>query len=148
VGVVKFPALNHLPTKGVALSDIYVGERFRPADPNGVLTLSLSLEADGLMAPIGVRENGNQNLQGKYTLVWGLHRLEAAKKLEWAQIEAKIVPAGGEWTPERLSELEALENLARADLAPFDRAATVVGLLKGKMGEPSAALLEKKTRNV
>ena len=55
---------------------------------------------------------------GLFALVAGAHRLEAARRLGWAHIEALIV----EGTPDEVRLIEIDENLARAALTVLDRA--------------------------
>lgn len=112
------------------VAEIETGARLRPADQAAVAALAASMNAEGLMQPIGVtREDGASG----YRLIWGLHRLEAARQLGWERIPALHVASEdlGSFAHERRDrarEYEALENLCRADLSPWDRAVTVVAL--------------------
>lgn len=77
-----------------------------------VKALADSMEEIGLLNPITVRRDGPG-----YVLVAGLHRLEAAKALDWLEIEAVVVD---------LTDLEAElaeidENLIRHDLTVLER---------------------------
>lgn len=106
----------------VKISDIVVpADRSRALDKNYAIVLADGLERDGLFHPIQVRRTPNAK-GGKFTLVSGLHRLEAARNLGWAEIEAKIVEANA---TEAL-RLEIEENLRRYDLTVLDRAHAVV----------------------
>jgi hypothetical protein len=108
----------------IPLDDIVVGARLRPADPAVVQALAASLAREGLMQPIGVRVAGRRQ---RPHLVWGLHRLEAARQLGWETIPASFV------TGSAGSEVEALENLCRAELVPYDRAVAVRALRRAML---------------
>lgn len=103
---------------------IQTGERLRPAEPDAVAALARSMAAEGLLQPIGLTIAGTAGGVAPATLVWGLHRLEAARQLGWDAIPAQVL-AGPEVRPR---EIEAVENLCRADLAPYDRAVAVSAL--------------------
>lgn len=107
---------------------IDMGPRLRPVDEVAVPALSSSLDKEGLLQAIGVRKSAQ--LGARYTLIWGAHRLAAAKSLGWSWISAKVYESKD--LPEGVSatELEALENLSRSELSPYDRAMTIGGLLK------------------
>jgi ParB-like chromosome segregation protein Spo0J len=110
----------------VDLALIDVGPRLRPSDPMIVAALAASMEAEGQLQPIGLVRSTQRG--ERFTLIWGLHRRDAALMLNWSQVEAKVYLAKD--LPDALDrlQLEALENLARAELAPYDRAVTVAGL--------------------
>jgi phage N-6-adenine-methyltransferase len=95
----------------VHIDSIAVWERFRksPPDRERVARLANSFEAVGQLQPIRV-SSGNR-------LIFGLHRLEAAKVLGWTTIDAEIVEA--EEIDQRLMEIS--ENLHRADLTALER---------------------------
>lgn len=106
----------------IKISDIAIpADRSRALDKNYSIVLADGLERDGLFHPIQVRRTPNAK-GGKFTLVSGLHRLDAARNLGWAEIEAKIVEANA---TEAL-RLEIEENLRRYDLTVLDRAHAVV----------------------
>lgn len=85
----------------VKISDIQVSERIRK-DLGDIEALSNSLSRHGLFSPILVTAD--------YKLIAGERRLEAAKRLGWKSIEAKVIDDPGEI--ESL-ELEIEENLYR-----------------------------------
>jgi ParB family chromosome partitioning protein len=97
------------------LDRIFVGERLRPVNPARVQMLMETPEA--LEQPILVRPANGPN-GADHRLVFGAHRLDAAKRLGWTEIEVKVKP---------LDDNEAViaevdENLNREDLSPLDRA--------------------------
>jgi sulfiredoxin len=73
----------------VTIEQIYVPLKHRKhLDRNKVDKLARDILENGLKIPIHVREDA-----GRYVLVEGLHRLEAAKALGEATIESLIVHA-------------------------------------------------------
>jgi ParB family transcriptional regulator, chromosome partitioning protein len=111
----------------VEIDLIDMGTRLRPVDEAAVPALATSLDKEGLLQAIGLRRSGQMG--ARYTLIWGAHRLAAARSLGWTWLSAKVYAAKD--LPEGVSavELEALENLSRSELSPYDRAMTVAGLL-------------------
>jgi len=67
--------------------------RFRLIDLNqsAVMELTKSIKASGLLQPIMVKPSGEN-----YELVFGLHRLEACKRLGWRKIQAIVKPVSDE----------------------------------------------------
>ena len=95
---------------------IRVENRLRAVlDDAKIEAIAASLTTLGLASPIIVRqaESGDD-----YTLVAGTHRLEAARRLGWERIDARIV----EGTPDQIRLIEIDENLARAELTVLDQA--------------------------
>jgi len=80
-----------------------------------------SIKDVGLLHPVGVRPYG----EGKYLLVWGYRRLQALDKLRTPLIPATIVPVD----EAKAYEMMLAENTHREDVAPWDIAAAVVGLI-------------------
>ncbi len=66
----------------IAISEIKVTPGRRPVDLDGIDGLVQSISEIGLLNPITIDQD--------HTLVAGLHRLEAAKKLGWTEIECSI----------------------------------------------------------
>lgn len=66
----------------IPISEIKINPGRRKADPTHVDELSKSIADVGLLNPITVDSN--------HTLIAGLHRLEAAKLLDWAKIECTV----------------------------------------------------------
>jgi ParB/RepB/Spo0J family partition protein len=99
----------------IAMSGIAVAERLRTIRPDTVDALAQSMTDQGQLQPIIVRSRKD----GGYWLVAGLHRLEAAKKLEWTEINCTVF---GEMEADEAELAEIDENLVRADLSPAERA--------------------------
>jgi len=103
------------PRGNVALTNISVGEdRLRKLDPNLVDTLADSMRERGQLQPISLRHR-----QGKYELISGLHRLEAARKLGWKTMHA-VIDYKSTTADMFLAEID--ENLIRGELSESERA--------------------------
>ena len=89
----------------VKISDIKIKPGRRDAKPKGVVEMARSIQAVGLLNPIIVTED--------YTLIAGLHRLEAAKKLGWTEIECTVSSMDG--LQAELAEID--ENFVRTNLS-------------------------------
>jgi ParB/RepB/Spo0J family partition protein len=99
----------------IAISSIAVAERLRTIRPDTVDALAQSMTDQGQLQPIIVRSRKD----GGYWVVAGLHRLEAAKKLKWTEINCTVF---GEMEADEAELAEIDENLVRADLSPAERA--------------------------
>ena len=88
----------------LAIADIKVRKRHRRLNQGKVMQLAESIGEIGLRSPISVTD--------KSVLIAGLHRLEAAKKLEWTEIPGCIFTDKA--LDVELAEID--ENLIRADL--------------------------------
>lgn len=88
----------------INIDAIQVNSGRREALPDAVRELADSISAVGLLNPITVDRD--------YTLIAGLHRLEAAKLLGWSEIECHISTLEG--LQAELAEID--ENFVRADL--------------------------------
>lgn len=99
--------------KRIPLAMIDIGERLRDPDPDHVAHIAESMAETGQRQPIEVRQLDN----GEFRLIAGGHRLEAARSLGWADVEAYV------WDVDDLGAvlLEIDENVKRADLNPLDR---------------------------
>jgi hypothetical protein len=103
-------------TKTIALSGLAVAiHRLRALQPDKVDALAQSMTDQGLLQPIVVRPHKG----GGYWLVAGLHRFEAAKKLQWKAISCTIFD-DMEADEAELAEID--ENLIRAGLSPAEEA--------------------------
>ncbi len=114
------------PSNGIPARDIvapisriatHLEDRATPVlDEATIAKVMATMQRAGLMQRIGVCHEGDG-----YRLVWGAHRLEAARRLGWPEIEARLV------SHERLDreEMELIENLSRSSLAPLDHAAHI-----------------------
>lgn len=100
----------------IEVAAITVGQRHRAVDEQRVLAMMESLNEIGLKTPISVRLlNDGEEVQ----LVAGLHRLEAARRLNWRDVDIRIEE--GDNLDAELWEID--ENLMRAELSPSERAA-------------------------
>ena len=93
---------------------VQVGPRLRSLDANKVAELAESMGSIGLQQPISIYSPNDETLQ----LVAGLHRLEAARKLGWEDIDCIFVDMDD--LDRQLWEID--ENLCRADLTELERA--------------------------
>jgi ParB-like chromosome segregation protein Spo0J len=101
----------------VALDLIEVGDRMRKPDRTVITDLAASMVEHGQLQRIGLRARDD----GRYDLIWGRNRLEAAGQLTRPTIDARVYPAD---TPDELLEtLEIVENLNRQELTVEERAA-------------------------
>lgn len=98
------------------LTDIIVGERLRPVSKAGVESLIASINETGVMKdPIHIRKKRD----GKLVLIAGGHRLEAARRLGWEEVEVKIwTDVTDDWA--RMMEVD--DNLAGAEMNALDTA--------------------------
>lgn len=96
--------------------------KLRPLSEDAVTDLMKSIEASGLLQPIMVRPS-----QNGYELVFGTHRLEACRRLDW-----KTVPAVVKKMPEEEAYLtQIVENIQRNCVVnPIEEARVYKGLLK------------------
>ncbi|MCR9218967.1 MAG: ParB N-terminal domain-containing protein [Alphaproteobacteria bacterium] len=106
---------SRLAVEEIAIADIAIGDRKRPATAVKVEALSADIAERGLRQPIEV---GRQDGDTPYRLVSGLHRLTACTSLGWETIPA-VVLTGDDLTYRRD---ELLENLARNELSKLERA--------------------------
>jgi ParB family transcriptional regulator, chromosome partitioning protein len=77
--------------------------RMETLRPETVVSLANSLRTQGLLHPIVLRRAPTG-----YYLVAGLHRLEAARKLDWGAICAKIVDIDDAFDAPEAAELEEI----------------------------------------
>jgi ParB-like chromosome segregation protein Spo0J len=98
------------------IDDITVPERHRDLDQAKVAVLVESMRELGQLHPISVF-----GTEDSITLVAGRHRLEAARQLGWAGIDAVYIEA--DELKRELIEID--ENLCRAELRPADQAVAI-----------------------
>lgn len=100
----------------VKVADIVTAGRLRPVSEAGVESLLASIAEIGVMKDaVHVR----QKKGGQLVLIAGGHRLEAARRLGWEEIEAKVwADVTDDWA--RLMEID--DNIAGAELNPLDTA--------------------------
>ena len=103
-------------TLPIELAAIDPGKRLRTAlDESALSQLAESMAALGLQAPVVVKPAPEA---GRFLLLAGAHRLEAAARLGWGRIEAMVVDADADES----AMIEIDENLSRAELSALDRA--------------------------
>jgi ParB family chromosome partitioning protein len=88
--------------------------RLRDFDPAWAEAISRLMAAQGLLQPIIVRSRP----RGGWWLVGGRYRLEAARRLGWPTIAARVLETVED---RQVVEAEAFENLGRAELIALDR---------------------------
>ena len=93
----------------IHIFQIKIKEGRRAADPEAIHELANSISESGLINPITVDQN--------YTLLAGLHRLEAAKRLGWTEIECTVSSLEG--LQADLVEID--ENIVRKGLSDMER---------------------------
>lgn len=96
----------------VDIDSIRINDRKRKLNDDKVAELAESILLLGLLEPILVTQNGDE-----YTLLAGLHRLEAAKLLGWQTIDAIVF--SGDTIEAELAEID--ENLMRNDLTVLEQ---------------------------
>jgi ParB family transcriptional regulator, chromosome partitioning protein len=110
----KTPTLLKRDTVSIDL--IEVADRLRPVSEAGVESLVASITELGVMKdPIHLR----QKKGGKLVLIAGGHRLEAARRLGWAEVSAHI---WDEVTDDWARLMEVDDNLAGAEMNALDTA--------------------------
>ena len=92
----------------IKIDDIKINPGRREAAPEDVQRLSESVAEVGMMNPITVTPD--------YTLIAGLHRLEAAKRLGWIEIECSVSDMDALHT--ELAEID--ENVIRTGLSDLE----------------------------
>jgi ParB family chromosome partitioning protein len=106
------PTFADVPLRAIRVPD----DRLRTFDPDWAAVLAEMFRDSGQQTPIDLLAEGKG-----FVLVSGLHRLEAAKLLNWSAITAQIVPEDCSPTGDVIRRRELLENLARKDLNALER---------------------------
>ena len=82
----------------IALDEIYIPGDRRALQPDKVADLAQSMKVLGLLSPVGVRWVRKEiilpnalTVKGAYHLVYGHHRLAAARQLGWQDIPCQIL---------------------------------------------------------
>ena len=96
----------------IAINEIKVNSGRREASLNGIDELTRSISEVGLLNPITVDPG--------HTLIAGLHRLEAAKRLGWIEIECTV--CGLEGLEVELAEID--ENVVHTALSTIEYGGT------------------------
>lgn len=106
-----------MKTARIYLDGLVIHERYRRVDDEKVAVLAASMKAIGLQQPISVWAEPDENGLETVHLVAGLHRVRAAEKLGWEQIDAVLVDLNDidrrRW--------EIAENLHRSELTALER---------------------------
>jgi ParB/RepB/Spo0J family partition protein len=112
----------------VALVDIRVPDNVRELDPEHVKALAGSIELQGMLVPVVVRNDGDG-----FELVAGFHRVAAARSLGLTAVPAVIRDAQTEDAD------RAVENITRKQLNPYEEAKAVRAMLERGLTEDGAA---------
>ena len=134
-----------MKTSRIYLDGLVVHTRYRKVDDERVAALAASMDAIGLQQPISVWAEPDKSGVETIHLVAGLHRVRAAEKLGWEQIDAVII----ELTEIDRRRWEIAENLHRAELTALERDEHVAEWIKltEQATEEAAAASEKDVRN-
>ena len=105
--------------------DKIVPNRYQPRrefSDDSIKELAETLDKDGLLQPIIVREDGEDH----YEIIAGERRYRAAKSLNWETIPAIV----NNMNDDQAASLALIENLQREDLNPIDEAKAYTNLMK------------------
>lgn len=105
--------------------DKIVPNRYQPRrefSDDSIKELAETLDKDGLLQPIVVREDGEDH----YEIIAGERRYRAAKRLNWETIPAIV----NNMNDDQAASLALIENLQREDLNPIDEAKAYTNLMK------------------
>lgn len=119
-------------TELVSVNMIECGDRARTVRDEDVQTLMRSMAEIGLKTPISVRYCSDRPSEANGTedstvLVSGAHRLEAARRLGWEQIECFIVT---DQSDDQARMWEIAENLHRAEISALERSEHIAEWVK------------------
>ena len=130
---IKSTEFGKFLVKSVSVDAVKVVGTRRPLNDERVHALEASIQQIGLKTPITVRK-----LNDELILVAGLHRLDAARRLQWKTIPCFTIE--GDETESRLWKIA--ENLYRAELTVLERAehidelrALILQKAKAKVGQ-------------
>jgi len=84
---------------------------------SSISRMASSLQAKGQIATVKVRPHPSS--KGRYQIVFGHRRLQAAKNLGWRTIRAEVV----NMTDEDMLEQSLIENIERETISDYDKAA-------------------------
>jgi ParB-like chromosome segregation protein Spo0J len=132
----------------IALDEIYVPGDRRALQQEKVADLAQSMKVLGLLSPVGIRWVRKEiilpnalTVKGAYHLVYGLHRLAAARQLGWKEIPCQILfsSTAAVEDPHALKMqgsdrhawmVEIAENLHRAELTALERSEHIAAWIK------------------
>lgn len=104
----------------VSISSISIpADRSRSLDRDWAEALAAMFKDQGNKTAIEVRR-GDED--GRYVLVSGLHRLEAARLCEWDELTVRLIEAESDQATAEYKLHEVMENLGRRELTILDRA--------------------------
>ncbi len=112
-------------------------------DP-GLADLTASIEKDGVLQPILVREKNMPGGEKVHVLIAGERRLAAAKKAGLKTIPCRIFTS---CTDDEVDRLRAVENVHRKDLNPIDEALAFARIREKFADEKDVAALVSKPMN-
>jgi ParB/RepB/Spo0J family partition protein len=112
----------------IALVDIRVPDNVRELDPEHVKALAGSIELQGMLVPVVVRNDGEA-----FELVAGFHRIAAARSLGLNVVPVVVRDAVTEDAD------RAVENITRKQLNPYEEARAVKAMLDRGLTEDGAA---------
>jgi len=98
-------------------TSITIPDRLRPLDEGKVAEIMESMRKVGQINPVLVRWTGEGADERILTLVSGRHRLEAAIRLGWTEINVRLFQCD----QIEARKLEIAENLHRSELSPEER---------------------------
>jgi ParB/RepB/Spo0J family partition protein len=120
---------THETGRHVALGEIRVPDNVRALDPGHVRALAGSIEMQGMLVPVVVRDDGTNGFE----LVAGFHRIAAAKSLGLADVPVVVRDVQTEDAD------RAVENITRKQLNPYEEAKAVKAMLDRGLTEDGAA---------
>ncbi|MBJ7331460.1 MAG: ParB/RepB/Spo0J family partition protein [Solirubrobacteraceae bacterium] len=112
----------------VELARIHIPENVRGLDEQHVAALAGSIQLQGVLVPLVVRE-----IEDGYELVAGFHRIAAARSLGLTEVPVVIRTADSEDAD------RAVENIARKQLNPYEEAKAVSAMLARGFSEEGTA---------
>src|SRR6266478_980946 len=141
----------------IALDEIYVPRDRRALQQDKVADLAQSMKVLGLLSPVGVRWVRKEiilpnalTVKGAYHLVYGLHRLAAARQLGWQDIPCQILFSSTaavenphalkmEGSDRHAWMVEIAENRHRAELTALERSEHIAAWIKLIEEDPQAS---------
>jgi ParB family chromosome partitioning protein len=113
------------PSENASILDIEIAKITvlpgrRRLDPSWVETLSDLFSSQGQLQPVELVADGD-----RYRLIFGNHRLAAAKLIGWKTIRAEVKDAKAFASEAEITLHEITENLARRELSALDRAVDI-----------------------
>lgn len=121
----------------IALDDIVADGRFRARGDLGIEEIARSLELDGQLQPVHVREVVREDGTVGYELICGYRRYGGARKNGWTHINAIVVHA----TDEQAAAMSLVENHARKETSKTDVARALL-LLRETTGKTLAEVAQ------